>query len=148
MPLRSLNYKMLKGFWKNNKDAILAICAVVLLYAFFHLVGIGCPVKFVTGISCAGCGMTRAYYYLLQGDIGTAFFYHPLFIIPPIFVFVFLCRNRINSTVYKAIIFTFIAIFAIVYVYRMLFGINDIVVFRPKESIVYRVYEIINPRRK
>ncbi|WP_373689128.1 DUF2752 domain-containing protein [Clostridium sp. YIM B02551] len=52
---------------------------VTLLYAILRVVGIGCPIKFLTGISCAGCGMTRAWIRVIHLDFKGAFYYHPLF---------------------------------------------------------------------
>lgn len=41
-----------------------------------------CPFYAISGIPCAGCGMTRAYRALLQLDIAEAFRCHCLFPIP------------------------------------------------------------------
>ena len=35
-----------------------------------------CPVKFLTGFDCPGCGSTRVLYSLLHGDVLTAFDYN------------------------------------------------------------------------
>lgn len=40
----------------------LIVCAVLLVS------GIGCPIRYLTGIPCPGCGMTRACFGLLFGD--------------------------------------------------------------------------------
>lgn len=37
-----------------------------------------CPFAVVTGHACPGCGMTRAVLALARGDLGLAWFYHPL----------------------------------------------------------------------
>jgi len=37
-----------------------------------------CPVQFLTGYKCPGCGSQRAFYHLFQGNITTAFRYNPL----------------------------------------------------------------------
>ena len=58
-----------------------AIIAAVILYG---LLDITCPIKELTGIPCPGCGMTRAYLSLLQGDISAAFAFHPLFPTVPV----------------------------------------------------------------
>ena len=35
--------------------------------ALLLLTGVGCPIRYVTGIPCPGCGMTRAAYLLMHG---------------------------------------------------------------------------------
>ena len=60
-----------------------AICTIAGFYLFLELVlGVTCPILYFTGISCAGCGMSRAWMCLLHLDFAGAFYYHPLFWIP------------------------------------------------------------------
>ena len=59
----------------------------VLLYiAFMTITGIGCPIRWFTGISCPGCGMSRAFISLLRLDFAAAFRYHPMIYPLPIFI--------------------------------------------------------------
>ena len=37
-----------------------------------------CPFRFLTGLPCPGCGMTRSVVALLHGDLAASLFYHPL----------------------------------------------------------------------
>lgn len=103
---------------KKRKELICAVTAVVVLYMAMESIGITCPIKFITGISCAGCGMSRAWLAFLQLDMAKAFAYHPLFWLVPITVIVLLCKSKINIKIYKIIIFTIIIMFAIVYMCR------------------------------
>ena len=51
---------------------------------FLHVTGIGCPLRWMTGIPCAGCGMSRAVLALLHGHVREAASMHPLvFLLPP-----------------------------------------------------------------
>ena len=62
-----------------------AICAVVAVGALaLYVAGIGCPIKFATGISCPGCGLTRAWLEALQLHFDRAVAYHPLFWLVPV----------------------------------------------------------------
>ena len=97
----------------GRKELICAVTAVVVLYTAMESIGITCPIKFITGISCAGCGMSRAWMAFLQLDIAKAFAYHPLFWLVPIAVIVLLCKSKINIKIYKIIIGKTIIIFSI-----------------------------------
>lgn len=46
-----------------------------LLYRIIHL---PCFFHLITGLYCPGCGGTRAIKFLLTGQIGKSFLYHPL----------------------------------------------------------------------
>lgn len=102
---------------RGQTPEILVVAALVILGAgFFHLVGVGCPIKFVTGVSCPGCGMTRAWLEALQGNLDVALAYHPLFWSVPV-VLVLGCvpsleTNRAAQVVLAAFIVAFIALWA------------------------------------
>lgn len=60
------------------------LVALLLATALLSLLGIGCPIRYFAGVSCPGCGMTRAWLEALQLDFAAAFAYHPLFwLVPP-----------------------------------------------------------------
>ena len=85
-------------------EAITSVAAVVVLYVILESFGVTCPIKYITGISCAGCGMSRAWIALLHFNIHEAFMYHPLFFLPPVVVIVMLLKSKINIKIYKIII--------------------------------------------
>ena len=128
---------------KNIFNMVPAVLAVVILYIIFFITGIGCPIKFITGISCAGCGMTRAYLSLLHLDFREAFHYHPLFWLPPVFLVILYKKNRMKPSIYKILIYTIVGFFCIVYVYRLISNDDTVVVFRPQDNIVFRVIRLL-----
>lgn len=89
------------------------------------------------------CGMSRAWLACLRLDFKKAFYYHPLFIFPPCMVCVFLMRNKINAVIYKVFIGFVLLLFCAVYLYRMIVGNNDIVVFEPQHNIIFQILKII-----
>ena len=127
-------------------EVITSVAAVVVLYVILESFGVTCPIKYITGISCAGCGMSRAWMAFLQLDIAKAFAYHPLFWLVPIAVIVLLCKSKINIKIYKIIIFTIIIMFAIVYMCRLIWSGDDVVVFEPQNNILFRIIRIINSK--
>lgn len=119
---------------------ILAIAVVVLLYLVLEGFGITCPIKFLTGISCAGCGMSRAWMAVFHLDFARAFYFHPLFFTPPVILLVILLKKRIKPAFYKGFIFTMIALYVIVYLYRMIWGDHQVVVFILLSFITCGIY--------
>ena len=63
--------------------AVLAVLAVLLVTDHYM-----CPFKFITGIPCPGCGMTRACLAVAKGDFPASFYYHPLWpvVVPTVLV--------------------------------------------------------------
>lgn len=128
----------------NRIEVITSVTAVVVLYVILESFGVTCPIKYITGISCAGCGMSRAWIALLHFNIHEAFMYHPLFFLPPVVVIVMLFKSKINIKFYKIFMFTMAGAFVIVYMYRMFIGTGDIVVFEPQNNILFRIIRKLN----
>lgn len=127
-------------------EVITSVAAVVVLYVILESFGVTCPIKYITGISCAGCGMSRAWIALLHFNIHDAFMYHPLFFLPPVVVIVMLLKSKINIKIYKIIIFTIIIMFAIVYICRLIWSGDDVVVFEPQNNILFRIIRVIKSK--
>lgn len=128
----------------NRIEVITSVTAVVVLYVILESFGVTCPIKYITGISCAGCGMSRAWIALLHFNLHEAFMYHPLFFLPPVVVIVMLLKSKINIKFYKIFMFTMAGAFVIVYLYRMFIGTGDIVVFEPQNNILFRIIRKLN----
>ena len=128
----------------NRIEVITSVTAVVVLYVILESFGVTCPIKYITGISCAGCGMSRAWIALLHFNIHEAFMYHPLFFLPPVVVIFMLLKYKINIKFYKIFMFTMAGAFVIVYLYRMFIGTGDIVVFEPQNNILFRIIRKLN----
>ena len=132
---------------KKLKEALPAILAVALVYVILYMAGIGCPIKYLTGVSCMGCGMTRAYLSLVHLDVAGAFRYHPLFLIPIIAAVLFFFRSRISQKIVKVLLFTTITLFSIIYLLRILDPSDTVVVFEPGNGAFARgirfLFEII-----
>ena len=113
-------------------EVITSVAAVVVLYVILESFGVTCPIKYITGISCAGCGMSRAWISLLHFNIHDAFMYHPLFFLPPVVVIAMLFKSKINIKFYKIFMFT------------MFIGDGNVVVFEPQNNIVFRIIRKLN----
>ena len=124
-------------------SAITAFLAVSLLYLVFHLTGIGCPIRFLTGISCPGCGMTRAVLFFLQFRFADAFHYHPLVFLLPVGILIFLLKRHIPGRIYRFLTVTAIILFIAVYLLRMCIIPNNIVFFHPANGFFFRAIKKI-----
>ena len=125
------------------RSAVAAILAVAALYFFFHLTGIGCPIKFLTGISCPGCGMTRAVISLMTLRFADAWYYHPLVYLLPACIIVFLLKSRIPKKIFRTLVFTTIVLYVTIYITRLLDPLSEIVTFHPEQGFVYRTIKYL-----
>ncbi len=65
-----------KLFFKKYKKEILFLFGFALIMLFYK-----CPIKFIFGIDCPGCGMSRAFLALCLLDFKAAHDYHPIIFI-------------------------------------------------------------------
>ncbi len=107
-----------------SRERLRRYAAVILCMAVYILVclfTVGCPIKHFLGISCPGCGMTRALTSVLRGDLSTAFYWHPLWPIAPILVLYFLFEDIIPRRTSRTALAVFAVLFIGVYLYRVIF---------------------------
>lgn len=126
--------KLAKTTWE--KATVVAVVAV--FYITLEALGVTCPVKFLTGVSCAGCGMSRAWLALLRLDFAAAFHYHPLVLVPIPAAFFLLFRSRIPKRVFNAATWFAGGLFILVYLIRLAHP-NDVVVIAPQEGAIWRL---------
>ena len=124
-----------------------AVGIIGVFYVLLFLCGITCPIKFTTGISCPGCGMTRACLALLRLDLHAALHYHPLVWLLPVALGVYLFRARLPKWVVKYAPAALCAAFCMVYLIRMLSGCApDVVVFAPEQGLFGRLWAALTAR--
>lgn len=133
--------RKLIDFIKKHKG-ILSLGFCLLLYVLFlYFTGIGCPIKFISGLCCPGCGMTRAVISAIKLDFKQAFYYHPLWCaIALIALLLILLRNKKRA--FNLCIGLTCVLLISVYFFRIFSG-NDIVYFRPNDGFLYKLYSKI-----
>lgn len=119
---------------KKWKEACSLLIGIGLVTLWMTMTDIGCPIKALTGISCAGCGMTRALIAAFHLQFNEAFFYHPLFWMCPIIIALYLFWEKISPSVQKLLFYLIIASFCATYILRLFFIENDIVVIDVKSG--------------
>ncbi|MDO4913953.1 MAG: DUF2752 domain-containing protein [Bifidobacteriaceae bacterium] len=122
------------------KSALKALGPIALFYVVLQCFGVTCPIKFLTGVSCPGCGMTRAWLSVFRLDFNAAWHYHPLFWSIPIILLVCYLRykGRIPSKIYNILLCVAMIMFLSVYLLRLFSGNSDIVVFQPQNGAILR----------
>lgn len=73
-----------KGATELIRRALSLVGAIAAGALLLYLLDIGCVFRLLTGIPCAGCGMTRAWLAALRLDFAAAIAYHPLFWVVPV----------------------------------------------------------------
>ena len=91
-----------------------------------------CFIYNLYGIPCPGCGLTRAYLQFFKGDVASAFYCHPLLLLPAIILIIFIFKDHgIFKKIYwsKSFWIFTVALFIIIWILRM------IVLFPDKEPM-------------
>lgn len=124
-----------------TKDNLLIIVALSFVVGAMYISHIGCPIKYLTGISCPGCGMTRAMLSAIQLDFHKAFYFHPMWWSLPLLAFTWLFTeaNLITKRTFKIILGLFLITFILVYAYRMYDGTDTIVTAAPRSGLIAKI---------
>lgn len=130
---------MLKKLWNEYKSYVIALSSVFALVLIMWIFSIPCPIKYITGTSCAGCGMSRAIISALTLDFANAFAYHPLWIviIPAILVIVMLSAKG-KSKAAGIVFYCLAGLFLAVWIIRLATG-DSVVAFDPDNSLINQV---------
>lgn len=132
----------MKKKMKNSIKFLILFAIVFLCLVWFQ---IGCPIKYITGISCPGCGMTRAWLSALHLQFHQAFLYHPLFWCVPMPIILYFLWDPIPNKIRNVLITLLIVLILSVYVYRLFFKPDYIVCIDVKNGAIWRVIRwIIN----
>lgn len=119
-----------------------ALLSVLAVYAVLAAIGHGCPIRFVTGIPCPGCGLSRAYLALLELDFAGAFRYHPLFWAVPLLFGLCLWYGRKKERAAGIAAAVVGAAFLGVYLYRLSTG-DPAVAVDIRSGLIYRMFSAV-----
>lgn len=128
---------------KRIKESAILLLGLGFVVFICYFSGIGCPIKWVTGISCAGCGLTRACLEASQLHFETAFSYHPLFWMIPFVPVLYFIRDKLPPFIEKGILWTYIILFLFVYIVRLVDSSDAVVVVEPGNGLIARIIHIL-----
>lgn len=125
-----------------QKHNIVRKCFYLFLFALCLLFFYHCPFDYLLGISCPGCGMTRALFSVLLLRFGRAFYYHPgIYLVIP--GFLLWCADHfkllsLKPQAKKVLLSAGIAALIFIYFIRLFSG-SDIVRVDIKSGLFYRL---------
>ena len=122
-------------------------CILFVIFLILLILDIyKCPFKYVLGISCPFCGLTRAIYYALHFNFKKSFHYHLLWPIILIGILIHVLYELKIITINKKTIYISLYLFTFInfiyYLYRFYNG-SEIVNFTFNESLLYKIYLFI-----
>ena len=129
------------NFIKKNRDILGFFLALCVYFALAIIFSLPCPIKYTTGVSCPGCGMTRALISLVRLDFESALYYHPLVFLLPFaaaLLCIFTAKKMFKTRRY--FVYAAAALLIAVYLYRFLILKSEVLVFAPEESVFAKFY--------
>ena len=134
----------LKAYLRRHRPALLCLIAVALLCLLRFALNLPCPIQYLSGLSCPGCGMTRALWSLLTLDLPSALHYHPLSVALPIAVpLLIIFKVKGYRRAQTLLLSLCVALLIGVYLWRLIAGGGDVVVCAPREGLIGRVISAV-----
>ncbi|MPM80775.1 hypothetical protein SDC9_127825 [bioreactor metagenome] len=149
---------MKSGTGRSKRFLADILILAVVFAAFFVLVKVVgshtlCWFRTMTGLPCAGCGMTSAAKALLRGDIVQSLQFHAFLLPVAGVVLIFLLRNRVAfcGRLHRSRLFypVFLGLFVLYFIVRMIlyFPSGPYPMTCSKPSVISRIYEKLTGRQ-
>ena len=127
----------IKDLLQRNREALTLVLCLGLYCVIAMVLHLPCPILWITGVSCPGCGITRACLFLVQLNIGAAVYYNPA-VFAVILAVVLLCISKKKKTKNAILLVTALVMIA-VYLDRMLVIHAPVLQFDPANGAVGRL---------
>ena len=138
--------KQLFTFLRGRKGTVIGLSVVLGLFLLRFAFGLPCPIQYLSGISCPGCGMTRGLWGLVTLDFAAAWHFHPAaFALPPACVLWAVCRLKGWKKAALATLVGFAVLMVCIYLGRLILGDGSVVAFEPENGLIGRILNRILP---
>lgn len=126
----------------NNKKNYIILLVIPLIIIVISLLGLyNCPIRYIFGITCPMCGITRAITCLLNFDIKGSFYYHagwPIIVIL-VFLYILYVFGKFKFNKKTIFIINILAVINLIYYFYRLFNGSNIIYFDFKTSLIYKI---------
>ena len=133
-------YRM-KNFLRRYKAVISLVLTLALYCAISMVLHIPCPIVWLTGVSCPGCGITRACLSLCRLDFAKALYYNPsiFFVLPAaVLIVVFSLKKMVKAR--KTVVILAAAGMVLVYICRMAVLHSPVLELDPRNGVIPRLW--------
>ena len=132
----------IKQLLQRYRDVLYMLLFLVAYCAIAMLLSLPCPIRWLTGVSCPGCGITRASVALCRLDFRQAVYYNPsVFIVIAAVLLVIVFRNSRKAK--KWIVGTAAVMMVLVYICRMAIFKTPVLQFDPASGAIPRFFRWI-----
>ena len=130
----------MKAFWKKYGSYVQSTLFVFVGLLLFFVFKLPCPSQYLFGVSCPGCGMTRAFLAVFSGDILLSFQMHPFWIaMIPCVAVAFILFVMKKNTAFYIVTLSSIAVYIGVWIVRLIIG-DPVVQFNLESGAIYRFF--------
>lgn len=130
--------------YKDIKEYGFAGIVFLIYYLLVHLFRAAfCPLLQLTGIPCAGCGLTRAFLFLLTGQFQRAAYMHPMVFVIALFLLYCGYFRYIKGTRIKGF---FMLLTALIIGMLIFYGVRMFLYFPDRVPYVYTDNNILSKR--
>ena len=111
----------MRGKLRQYQD-LLIVAGVLAAYVLWGcFLPMKCPIAWLTGISCPGCGITRAFVSVCRLDFAKAWYYHPMiFYLIPVAPVLAVAYFRKAKKLTEVLLWVTAGLMIAVYLYRQL----------------------------
>lgn len=92
---------------------------LILFILLVALLVVKCPIETTFGIPCPGCMMTTAFYYLIQFDFETAFYFNPAIYLLLIMFLPLVYSYFKDRNLFIKLLWIIFILWGMIYLYRM-----------------------------
>ena len=135
----------LRALWRDRRGTILGLAVILGVCLLRFALELPCPIAYLVGVSCPGCGMTRGLWSLVTLDLPAAWHFHPAaFALPPTCILWAVCRLKGWNKAANATLIAFAILLILIYLWRIATDGGGVLVLDPRNGLIGRMLSDIH----